>query len=59
MRDAINELNKHSIAEATGISYNKLRKFAVGITKKLTPQEQDLIYEYLTELAERFNNKNN
>ena len=35
MRDAIKDLNKHTLAEATGISYSKLRKYATGIVKDL------------------------
>lgn len=54
MRDAINELNKNSIAKATGISYGRLRKYASGLIKDLTPEEQDKIYKYLIKLADRF-----
>ena len=54
MRDAINELNKNSIAKATGISYGRLRKYASGIIKDLTPEEQEKIYKYLIGLAECF-----
>ena len=51
MRDAINELNKHSIAKVTGISYGRLRKYASGIIKELTPEEKEKIYKYLITLA--------
>ena len=54
MRDAINELNKNSIAKATGISYGRLRKYASGLIKDLTPEEQDKIYKYLIKVADRF-----
>ena len=54
MRDAIKDLNKHTLAEATGISYSKLRKYATGIVKDLTPEECEKIYLYLLEVAERF-----
>lgn len=54
MRDAINELNKNSIAKATGISYGRLRKYATGLIKDLTPEEQEKIYKYLIGLAECF-----
>ena len=54
MKDAINELNKHSIAEATGISYGRLRKYSSGLVKDLTPEEKEKIYKYLIELANRF-----
>ncbi len=51
MREAINELNKNSIAKATGISYGRLRKYSSGLIKELTPEEQEKIYKYLIELA--------
>ena len=54
MRDAINELNKNSIAKATGISYERLRKVSSGLIKELRPEEQEKIYKYLIKLAERF-----
>jgi hypothetical protein len=54
MRDAINELNKNSISKATGISYGRLRKYASGLIKDLTPEEQEKIYQYLINLANRF-----
>lgn len=54
MREAVKDLNKHSLAEATGISYSKLRKYATGIVKDLTLEEREKIYLYLLEVAERF-----
>lgn len=57
MRNAINELNKNSIAKATGISYGRLRKYSSGLIKDLTPEEQEKIYKYLIELAKRFSTK--
>jgi hypothetical protein len=47
MRDVIKDLNKHTLAEATGISYSKLRKYATGIVRDLTPAECEKIYLYL------------
>ena len=55
MRDTINELNKNSIAQATGISYGRLRKYSAGLVDNLRPDEQEKIYKYLIDLAERFN----
>jgi len=49
MKDAINELNKNSISKSTGISYGRLRKYASGLIKDLTPEDQ-----YLINLANRF-----
>jgi hypothetical protein len=37
MRDTIKDLNKASIAAATGISYSRLRKFSTGVVETLTP----------------------
>lgn len=54
MRDVINELNKNSIAKATGISYSRLRKYSSGLIKELTPEEQEKIYKYLINLANTF-----
>ena len=54
MRDAINQLNKNSIAEATGLSYSRLRKYSAGLIKELKPEEKEKIYKYLIELAKRF-----
>lgn len=54
MREAIKDLNKHTLAEATGISYSKLRKYATGLVKDLTPEEREKIYIYLVEVAQRF-----
>ena len=51
MREAIKDLNKHTLAEATGISYSKLRKYATGLVKDLTPEEREKIYIYLVEVA--------
>lgn len=54
MRDVIQNLNKSTLAEATGISYSRLRKFASGAVKTLTPEERHAIYLYLISIAERF-----
>lgn len=54
MRDAIKNLNKQTLATATGISYSRLRKYATGIVKDLTPEEQEKIYIYLLSVANKF-----
>lgn len=59
MRDAIRDLNKHTLADATGISYSKLRKYATGFVSDLTPQEREKIYIYLVEVANKFKADNN
>lgn len=56
MRKIISTLNKKSIADATGISYSKLRKYASGEIDKLTDEEIQKIYEYLIELTKYFKN---
>ena len=56
MRKIISTLNKKSIADATGISYSKLRKYASGEINKLTDEEIQRIYEYLIELTKYFKN---
>lgn len=56
MRKIISTLNKKSIADATGISYSKLRKYASGEIDKLTDEEVQRIYEYLIELTKYFKN---
>ena len=58
MRDVIKNLNKATLAEATGISYSRLRKYASGIVSELTPEEKQkkLIYEYLLFIANKFKN---
>lgn len=54
MKEKIKELNKKSLADATGISYARLRKFAAGQIKELTSEEIRLIHDYLIESAEIF-----
>lgn len=54
MREAIQNLNKHTIANATGISYSRLRKFSSGDVRELTNEEKKLIYGYLIAVAEKF-----
>ena len=54
MKDRIKELNKKSLADATGISYARLRKFAAGQVKELTSHEIELIHNYLIQLSEVF-----
>lgn len=55
MRDIIKLINKKSLADATGISYSRLRKFSAGQLKSLTSAEVKEIREYLLALAECFN----
>lgn len=56
MREIIQELNKASLADATGISYSRLRKFATGLVQELTPEEREKIYIYLLSIADKFKN---
>ena len=58
MRDIIRDLNKHSLADATGISYSRLRKYATGLVKDLTPEEREKIQIYFVKVAEKFNADN-
>jgi hypothetical protein len=53
MRDVLNELNKHSVATATGISYSRLRKYSSGLISNLRPEEQEKIYKYLKQMADK------
>ena len=59
MRDIIRDLNKHSLADATGLSYSRLRKYATGLVKDLTPEEREKIYIYFVKVAEKFKADNN
>jgi len=54
MKEVIKEINKKSLADATGISYSRLRKFSAGQLKSLTSEEIEKIYDYLLALAEHF-----
>mgnify|MGYP002512514662 CR=1 FL=1 len=54
MRDIIKDLNKATLAEATGISYSRLRKYASGAVNELTSEERELIYKYLLSIADKF-----
>lgn len=54
MKEIINTLNKHSLAEATGISYSRLRKYSAGAVAELTEEERRKIYEYLLSIADAF-----
>ena len=47
MRNVIKNLNKATLAEATNISYSRLRKYASGAINELTPEEREIIYKYL------------
>lgn len=57
MREIIKLINKKSLADATGISYSRLRKFAAGRLKSLTSDEIKEIHNYLLSLAEYFIDK--
>jgi len=54
MREIIRNLNKASLAAATGISYSRLRKYAAGLVKELTVEERLKIQAYLIKLAQQF-----
>lgn len=54
MKEVIQKINKKSLADATGISYSRLRKFSAGQLKSLTSEEIEEIYKYLLALAEHF-----
>lgn len=54
MRDVIKNLNKRSLAETTGISYSRLRKYASNELKTLSQAEIQLIYNYLINLSQIF-----
>jgi hypothetical protein len=54
MREIIRNLNKASLAIATGISYSRLRKYSSGLVKELTPDERAKIKKYLLSLAKQF-----
>jgi hypothetical protein len=51
MRNIIQNLNKRTLADATGISYPRLRKFSSGEVNELREEEKILIYQYLVDLA--------
>ena len=56
MREVIKDLNKSTLAAATGISYSRLRKYSTGVVGQLTPEEIEKIYQYLISIAEKFKN---
>ena len=56
MREVIKDLNKSTLATATGISYSRLRKYSTGVVGQLTPEEIEKIYHYLISIAEKFKN---
>lgn len=53
MREILRNLNKASLAAATGISYSRLRKYASGILNTLTDEECQKICDYLYSLAKQ------
>lgn len=54
MREAIQDLNKRTLAEGTGISYSRLRKYSAGLINELTEEEKEKIYKYLLSLSSIF-----
>lgn len=58
-REIVCELNKHSVANSTGISYNRLRKYAAGIIRSLTNEEYHLIALYLLQLSKDIEGQEN
>ncbi len=59
MREVLQELNKRAVAEYTGISYSRLRKYAAAQIKELTIEERDAILDYLLELSSKIKGDNN
>lgn len=57
MREAIQKLNKSTLAQDTGISHSRLRKYSAGIIENLKEDEIETIHNYLLMLAEKFNQK--
>ena len=51
MREVIRNLNKRAVAEGTGISYSRLRKYAAAQIQELTRDERESIAEYLSQLS--------
>ena len=56
MRNVIKNLNKATLAEATNISYSRLRKYSSGAVAELTSEEKEKIYQYLPKMADKFKN---
>ena len=54
MREIIQNLNKRALAEATNISYRRLRSYSAGTLQKLTDEEKEKIYLYLIDIAQKF-----
>lgn len=54
MKEIIQNLNKRALADATGISYRRLRSYSSGVLEKLTDEEIQKIREYLLSIAEKF-----
>lgn len=54
MKEVIQNLNKRALADATGISYRRLRSYSSGVLNKLTDEEIKKIHEYLMSIAEKF-----
>ena len=51
MREVIRDLNKRAVAEGTGISYSRLRKYAAAQIQELTKEERESIAQYLSNLS--------
>lgn len=52
MKELIQKINKKSLADETGISYSRLRKYSAGILKSLSVEELNLILNYFQQLTE-------
>lgn len=52
MKELIQKINKKSLADETGISYSRLRKYSSGILKSLSVEELNLILNYFQQLTE-------
>lgn len=59
MREVLQELNKRAVAQYTGISYSRLRKYASAQIKELTEEEREAIIRYLLELSSKIKGDNN
>ena len=54
MREIIKLINKKSLADATTVSYSRLRKYSAGQLKSLTSDEIKQIHDYFINLADKF-----
>lgn len=51
MREILKDLNKRAVADGTGISYTRLRKYTAAQVQELTDEEKEKIAEYLMTLS--------